>query len=131
MSIHTSDRSHAEIAMAAFEAGKHVYCEKPLAPRTKEVRAMVEAAERSGKVNFVVQVLRFNPFFAKVRGIGERGRYRGADLHRVRLAWGPEEVACPSGVELLRADSGRRGARCGPHKVARGRAEEGLPFPAT
>jgi predicted dehydrogenase len=43
--ICTPGSSHAEIAIAALEAGKHVLCEKPLANSVAEAQAMVRAAE--------------------------------------------------------------------------------------
>ncbi|MFC4108385.1 Gfo/Idh/MocA family protein [Micromonospora zhanjiangensis] len=43
----TPGDSHAEIAIAALEAGKHVLCEKPLANTVDEARAMVAAADRA------------------------------------------------------------------------------------
>jgi predicted dehydrogenase len=39
---------HKEMALAAVAAGKHVYCEKPLAPLASDAREMAEAAERAG-----------------------------------------------------------------------------------
>ena len=44
--IGTPDHSHATIAMAAMELGKHVYCEKPLAHTLYEVRMLTEAARQ-------------------------------------------------------------------------------------
>src|SRR5699024_4583514 len=45
----TPNNSHADISIAALEAGKHVMCEKPMAKTSAEAKAMVEAAERTGK----------------------------------------------------------------------------------
>ncbi|MDK1361892.1 Gfo/Idh/MocA family oxidoreductase [Arthrobacter sp. zg-Y1219] len=46
--IVTPGASHAEIAIAALEAGKHVLCEKPLANTLEEAAAMAAAAEAAG-----------------------------------------------------------------------------------
>ena len=47
--IGTPDHTHAVIAMAAMQAGKHVYCQKPLAHTVVETRKLTEAA-RDAKV---------------------------------------------------------------------------------
>jgi len=45
----TPNNAHAPIAVAAFEAGKHVLCEKPMAASSSDALKMVLAAEKSGK----------------------------------------------------------------------------------
>lgn len=44
------DHMHAAIAMTALNAGKHVYCQKPLCHDVAEARALTEAAKRAGRV---------------------------------------------------------------------------------
>ncbi|MFN8493964.1 MAG: Gfo/Idh/MocA family oxidoreductase [Caldilineaceae bacterium] len=57
--ICTPNRSHASLAIAALEAGKHVICEKPLAPTPDEIRQMIAARDRSGKLLMTAQHFRF------------------------------------------------------------------------
>jgi predicted dehydrogenase len=48
------------LTVAALNAGKHVICEKPLAPTPDEVRQMIAARDRSGKLLMTAQHLRFH-----------------------------------------------------------------------
>ena len=48
VAIAAPNRLHREIALAAIDAGKHVYCEKPLAPSAREAEEMAAAAARAG-----------------------------------------------------------------------------------
>ena len=57
--ICTPNMYHAPLAIAALEAGKHVICEKPLAPTPAEVRRMIAARDRSGKLLMTAQSMRF------------------------------------------------------------------------
>jgi myo-inositol 2-dehydrogenase / D-chiro-inositol 1-dehydrogenase len=49
---------HSEMAVAALQTGKHVYCEKPIGITPEQVRAVVEAARKSTKVFVPGQQLR-------------------------------------------------------------------------
>ena len=57
----TPNVAHCPITVAAFEAGKHVYCEKPMSHSTAEAEKMVEAWKKSGKQFTVGYQNRFRP----------------------------------------------------------------------
>ena len=50
VSITTPNALHAPMAIAALEAGKHVWCEKPMAPSLKDSKRMAAVARASGCV---------------------------------------------------------------------------------
>ncbi|MDM5328855.1 Gfo/Idh/MocA family oxidoreductase [Neobacillus sp. CF12] len=57
--ICTPNKFHAEITIAAFEAGVHVLCEKPMALRAEECEAMVTASKKADKVLAIAYHYRF------------------------------------------------------------------------
>ena len=63
----TSNDSHAEIAIAAARAGKHVLCEKPLALNVKQTEAMLAAAQKAKVVHMVCHNYRRVPAIALAR----------------------------------------------------------------
>jgi predicted dehydrogenase len=65
--IVTHNDSHAEIAIAAAKAGKHVLCEKPLALNVKQAEAMLAAAEKAKVVHMVCQNYRRVPALAQAK----------------------------------------------------------------
>lgn len=71
--IATPNNSHAEIAIAALEAGKHVICEKPLARTVEEAASMYEAARKSNSVNMVAFNYRRTPAVALAKKYIEDG----------------------------------------------------------
>ncbi|TIS76556.1 MAG: Gfo/Idh/MocA family oxidoreductase [Mesorhizobium sp.] len=50
VSLTTPNQFHPEMAIAILEAGKHLWCEKPMAPSFAEAQAMAAAAQKAGKV---------------------------------------------------------------------------------
>ncbi|WP_110111964.1 Gfo/Idh/MocA family oxidoreductase [Bacillus sp. CGMCC 1.16541] len=57
--ICTPNKFHAEITIAAFEAGVHVLCEKPMALSTDECEAMITASKKANKVLAIAYHYRF------------------------------------------------------------------------
>ncbi|MBV7329493.1 Gfo/Idh/MocA family oxidoreductase [Chloroflexi bacterium TSY] len=55
----TPNMYHTELVVAALNAGKHVICEKPLAPTPADIQKMIEARDASGKTLMTAQHFRF------------------------------------------------------------------------
>lgn len=83
VSITAPNPFHAEMALAALAAGKHVWCEKPMATSQADARAMRDAAARSGLVAALGYNYIQNPVIRAIEraiGVGAIGR-----VNHVRL----------------------------------------------
>ena len=111
--ICTPGSSHADIAIAALEAGKHVLCEKPLANTVAEARSMVDAA-RTARAAGVRSMVGFNyrrlPAVAFARQLVVEGRL--GQVRHVRAQYMQDWIVDPEYplVWRLRADQAGSGA---------------------
>lgn len=83
----TPNVSHCPITVAAFEAGKHVMCEKPMAATAAEARKMIDAWKKSGKQFTIGYQNRFRPevqALHKACENGELGEIYYAKAHAIR-----------------------------------------------
>lgn len=77
---------HAAAALAAFRAGKHVFCEKPLALTPQDATRMVRAAKQAGRLLLTGHVLPFFAEYAYVLQAVEKqsfGKLLGGHFHRL------------------------------------------------
>ncbi|MEA3403671.1 MAG: Gfo/Idh/MocA family oxidoreductase [Armatimonadota bacterium] len=74
VSITTMWDFHAPPSLAALEAGKHVFCEKPMASTVEDCQAMVDAANASDRYFMVGHICRFNPRYAMAKRQAEEGK---------------------------------------------------------
>jgi len=58
---------HKEQTVAAFEAGKNVFCQKPLATNIDDCKAMYDAWKKSGKMFNIGFTLRYSPHYRKIK----------------------------------------------------------------
>ncbi|WP_037908363.1 Gfo/Idh/MocA family oxidoreductase [Actinacidiphila yeochonensis] len=73
VAITTPPATHAAMAVAALRAGKHVFCEKPLAVSAAEAAEVRDAADTSPGVLVVDHVLRYNPVLRMLERLREEG----------------------------------------------------------
>lgn len=79
---------HREIATMALEAGKHVFCEKPLALSVEDCDALIETAHRANRKLSVGQVVRFFPEYAQAKRMVLAGHVGNPAAVRVRRGGG-------------------------------------------
>ena len=78
--------AHAQAVIAALDAGKNVFCEKPIALDPHDAGRMVEAAQRNAKILQIGHVLPFFPAFKFLYDAVQDGRYGqflGAHFKRI------------------------------------------------
>jgi UDP-N-acetylglucosamine 3-dehydrogenase len=91
VSVCTSNVSHAPITIAALDAGKHVLCEKPMATSDLEARAMIAAAQRSGKFLMIGHNQRLSAMHVKAKQILRSGVIGDVVSFRTTFAHGGPE----------------------------------------
>jgi predicted dehydrogenase len=109
--ICTPGDTHAEIAIAALEAGKHVLCEKPLANTVAEARAMAEAAQRAasrGVRSMVGFTYRRVPAIALARQLVQEGRI--GTVRHVRAQYLQDWLVDPEAPLTWRLEKDRAGS---------------------
>ncbi|MGX5654490.1 Gfo/Idh/MocA family protein [Geodermatophilus nigrescens] len=107
----TPGDTHAEIAIAALEAGKHVLCEKPLANTVAEAEAMAEAAQRAaarGVRSMVGFTYRRVPAIGLARRLVAEGRL--GRIRHVRAAYLQDWIADPSAPMSWRLEKDKAGS---------------------
>lgn len=106
--IVTPNWLHEEIALAAIAAGKHVYCEKPLALSAQGAEQMYRAAVAAGVTTLVGFNYLFNPAVAKARHLIRSGAL--GDIWSFRGAFVLDAVADPAVPFTWRFDRSRSGS---------------------
>lgn len=118
--VATPTDTHAEMTLAALEAGAHVVCEKPTAMHAEQARAMLNRAEELGRVHMVNHELRFNAKRRWIRDLiasGSLGTVRHVTIQNIGGSWA-DQGSRPIGDwwSLAERGGGRLGAN-GSHQV--------------
>lgn len=106
--VSTPGDSHREIACAAAEAGKNVFCEKPIGNSLEEAAQMREAVRRAGVFHAVFHNYRKAPAVALARALIEEGRL--GKLYHMRAVYLQDWIADPSFPLVWRLQRERAGS---------------------
>lgn len=93
VSITTPNKFHAEMAIAALRAGKHVWCEKPMAPKLADAEAMLDAARASGKTAILGYNYIQNPIIRHIKKLLDDGAI--GVVNHVRIEMDEDFMADP------------------------------------
>ncbi len=89
VAVVTPTHQHAPVALAAAAAGKHVFCEKPLARTLADGEQIVAAARKTGVRLMVGHVVRFFPAYATAREYIRSGELGRVGMARMSAAAAP------------------------------------------
>ena len=89
----TPNMYHAPLAIAALNAGKHVICEKPLAPTPGDIKKMIAARDKSGKLLMTAQHFRFQGSAQALKAEIDKGVL--GDIYHAR-SWMLRRAAAPT-----------------------------------
>jgi predicted dehydrogenase len=100
--------AHAEPCIAAAQAGKHVFCEKPLARTAEEAKSMLDAVQKAGVKHMVAFNYRFVPAIVQARKLIESGAL-GRIFH-FRAVYLQEWIIDPNFEKVWRLDKSVAGS---------------------
>ncbi|WP_201859229.1 Gfo/Idh/MocA family protein [Microvirga soli] len=103
VSITTPNAFHPEMAIAALEAGKHVWCEKPMATRLEDAERMLAAAHASGKVAALGYNYIQNPVIRLIQKLLDEGRI--GEVNHVRLEMDEDFMADPEALFYWKSEA--------------------------
>jgi predicted dehydrogenase len=106
--ICTPGESHAEIAIAAAEAGKSILCEKPLANTLADAERMYAAVKRAGVVNMVCHNYRRCPAIALAKQIIDEGKI--GEIRHYRGVYLQDWIVDPEFPRVWRLEKARAGS---------------------
>ena len=93
VAIHTPNSLHAEQAIAAARAGKHVFCDKPMATSVADAERIVRECETAGVKLGVNFHNRFMPCFTETKRIVDSGEIGNVMLVQLEASAGPAAVS--------------------------------------
>jgi predicted dehydrogenase len=103
VSITTPNQFHAEMAIAALEAGKHVWCEKPMAVQLADAGRMAVAARASGKVAALGYNYIQSPMVREIRALLRDGAI--GEVNHVRLEMDEDFMADPEAAFYWKSEA--------------------------
>jgi predicted dehydrogenase len=106
--INTPNDSHAEIAIAAAKAGKHILCEKPLGMTVAECQEMLDAAKKAKVVHMVCHNYRRIPAIAHAKKMIEEGAI--GDIFHYRARYAQDWIVDPDFPLVWRLQKGVSGS---------------------
>jgi predicted dehydrogenase len=106
--INTPNDSHAEIAIAAARAGKHVLCEKPLALTVDQCREMLDAVKKAKVVHMICHNYRRIPAIAQAKKMIEEGAL--GDIYHYRARYAQDWIVDPNFPLVWRLQKGISGS---------------------